>query len=199
MTASTADDRVRRPAEDPANPTVDQADREAAPEKPLAALIVQRVPDEGPQGAAGVSQAPDVIGLEMLDAQAVVQQVGLRLEVSVWETKLGPWGLILSQQPEPGAWIADGTRVHAVVAGRPHRAVPDVRGQRLDAAIDALRRHGLEPVVATERASRATEAGSVVRTRPAAGVLVGAGSRVVLTVSRGRAQPDDQDGRRPVG
>jgi beta-lactam-binding protein with PASTA domain len=195
MTASAADDRVRRPAEDPANPTVDQADREAAPEKPLAALVVQRVPDEGPYGAARVSQAPDVIGLEMLDAQAVVQEVGLRLAVSVWETKLGPWGLILSQRPEPGAWIQDGTRIHAVVAGRPHRAVPDVRGQRLEAAIDALRRHGLEPVVTAQRASRTMAAGNVVSTRPAAGVLVVDGSRVTLTVARGRAQPGARDGR----
>jgi serine/threonine-protein kinase len=173
-------------------------DEGAAPGSPLAALSVHRFDVGEPRDAAGVLSAPDVIGLEVLDAHAVVREFGLRLAVSVWETKLGPWGSILSQQPEPGARIRSGTRIHAVVAGRPHRAVPDVRGQRVDVAIDVLRRNGLQPVVASERASRAMDAGTVVSTRPVAGALVVDGSRVSLSVSRGHPQRNGEGGRRPV-
>jgi serine/threonine-protein kinase len=135
-------------------------------------------------GATSSLHAPDIIGLEILEAHAVVRQAGLWLVVRVWETKLGPWGMILSQSPEPGARVRPRTRVHAVVAGRPHLTVPDVLGLRLDAAAEVLRRAGLEPFVTTERGSRAAEPGSVVATRPVAGALVTHGSRVGLTVSR---------------
>jgi serine/threonine-protein kinase len=173
-------------------------DERAAPESPLAALSVHRAVADGRQPVARVLQAPDVIGLQVLDAHAAVRKLGLRLAVSVWETKLGPWGSILSQRPEPGARIRVGTRIQAVVAGRPHRAVPDVRGQRLDVAIEALRRHGLQPVVIAGRASRTIERDTVVSSRPSAGALVLDGSRVGLVVSRGHPRRDDQDGRRPA-
>jgi beta-lactam-binding protein with PASTA domain len=199
MTASATDDRAHHPDEDPGNPIADQMDERAAPESPLAALSVHRIGDSEQRDAARVSSAPDVIGLAVLDAHAVVRKLGLRLAASVWETKLGPWGLILSQRPEPGARIRIGARIHAVVAGRPHRAVPDVRGQRLDVAIDALRRNGLVPVVTSERASRTMDAGTVVSSRPSAGALIVDGSRVSLAVSRGQPHRDDQDGRRPAG
>jgi serine/threonine-protein kinase len=173
----------------------DPADRERIPivvddrDRPVSRVADQplsAVPIQVREETASALHAPDIIGLEILEAHAVARQAGLRLVVRVWETKLGPWGMILSQDPEPGARVRPRTRVEAVVAGRPHLAVPDVLGLRLDAAAEQLRRAGLEPFVTTERGSRAAEPGTVVATRPVAGALVTHGSRVSLTVSRAR-------------
>ena len=42
---------------------------------------------------AGVT--PDVIGLDLVEAHRMARRHGLRLTVSVWETKIGPWGMVL--------------------------------------------------------------------------------------------------------
>ena len=143
----------------------------------------------------GPPAAPDIVGLGVLEAHAAARQLGLHLSVSVWETKLGPWGLFLSQRPEPGARVRVGTRIEAVVAGRPYLAVPDVVGLAGPAAIESLRRMGLQPIITAERASRTVDAGAVVLTRPSAGSLVVHGSRVSLVISRGHAA--GRAGRRP--
>jgi hypothetical protein len=198
MAASPVDERSGPSAEDPASSIVDQLERKAEAGSPLATLLVEPGPDHKPQRPARALPAPDVVGLAVLDAHAIVSQVGLGLAVSVWETKLGPWGLILTQQPEPGAPIRSGARVHAVVAGRPHRTVPDVRGLRLEEALDSLRRDGLEPVVTARRRSSTLAAGTVVSTRPAAGALVVDGARVSLSISVGHLPGPGRDGRRPA-
>lgn len=133
---------------------------------------------------AHVASTPDIVGFEVLDAHAIVKQAGLRLAVSVWETKVGPWGMILSQQPDAGEPLHAGGRIHAVVAGRPHLVIPDVQGMELRAALEALRRLGLQPVVAETRLSRTVSAGQVISTRPGAGSLVVDGSRVMVKVAR---------------
>ncbi len=186
MTASATDDRAHRPADEPANPIADHTKPGMEAEGSLTALLTRPAAEEPPRGVARAMEVPDVIGLDILDAHRLVRSVGLRLAVSVFETKLGPWGSILSQQPEPGASMRTGSRVHAVVAGRPHLTVPDVRGQRPDVALDALRRCGLEPIVTEWRASRTAEAGTVASTRPSAGTLVVDGSRVTLSISSGQ-------------
>lgn len=154
-------------------------DRESIP-----AIVERARPSQ--TGTETTVDAPDIVGLEILEAHAVARQAGLRLVVKVWETKLGPWGMILSQSPEAGAGVRPRTRVQAVVAGRPHLTVPDVLGLRLDVAAETLRRAGLEPVATTERGTRSAEPGTVVASRPVVGTVVLHGSRVALTVSRAR-------------
>lgn len=132
---------------------------------------------------------PDAIGLSVLDAHRLVREQRLRIAISVWETKIGPWGLVLSQDPEPGSVVQPGTRIQVVVAGRPHLTIPDVRGLPSTVAMDVLRRLGLQPAVSTARGSRTVERGSVITTQPRAGSLVADGSRIVLEVSRGRSEP----------
>lgn len=196
MAASPVDDRASRSGEEPASSLVDQLDRSTEQGSPLVTLLVPRGSDLESRATAPRLPAPDVVGLGVLDAHAIVSQAGLRLAVSVWETKLGPWGLILTQQPEPGSPIRSGARIEAVVASRPHRTVPDVRGLRLDDALDSLRRDGLEPVVTARRRSSTMPPGTVVSTRPPAGALVVDGSRVALSVSLGHGPGDGGDGER---
>jgi serine/threonine-protein kinase len=128
--------------------------------------------------------APDLVGLDAIEAHVLARHAGLRVAVSVWETKIGPWGLVLSQQPSPGTPTTPRSRLQVVVAGRPHRTVPDVRGLPLRSAMTELRRVGLQPMTSSERMSRSVPSGHVVSTRPAAGSLVVDGSAVELTVAR---------------
>lgn len=137
-----------------------------------------------PYGPADGPAAPDVVGMALLDARRLAGQHGLRLVVSVWETKIGPWGLILSQHPAAGSTIRRGERVHVVVAGRPHLVVPDVAGLESGVAMERLRRAGLQPVHGAQRSSRSIPDGHVVATRPRAGTLVVDGSSIVVETSK---------------
>lgn len=140
-------------------------------------------PEAAHEGStAGGPDVPDVVGLDMLEAVRLLRQRGLRLAVSVWETKIGPWGMVLSQEPARGSSLRRGQRVHVVVAGRPHLAVPDVTGLEVGVAMERLRRAGLQPVRGVERASRTVPRGHVIATRPRAGSLVQDGARVTLEV-----------------
>jgi serine/threonine-protein kinase len=114
-----------------------------------------------------------------------VREQRLAVAISVWETKIGPWGQVLSQDPEPGSLVRTGSRVTLVVAGRPHLTVPDVRGLPHMVAMDILRRAGLRPEVSTERGSRSVARGEVIATVPRVGSLVTDGTRIALEVSRG--------------
>ncbi len=129
------------------------------------------------------SETPDVVGLELVAAHRLARQHRLRLSVSVWETKIGPWGMVLTQQPGDGTQ-QPGECIYVVVAARPHLAIPDVSGLEAGGAMRALRRFGLLPIRVEGRASRTVPAGHVIATRPRAGTLVADGERVTVTISR---------------
>ncbi len=125
---------------------------------------------------------PDVVGLDALDGDGLAREAGVCLSVSVWETKVGPWGMILVQHPSAGARVKPGSRVHVVVSGRPHARVPEVRGLPVEEAIELVRRAGLLPIVAVGRASGSQPSGHVASIRPTAGTLVTDGSVVAIAV-----------------
>lgn len=131
------------------------------------------------------SDTPDVVGLDLIDAHRLARRHRLRLSVSVWETKIGPWGMVLSQQPGGGR-PPSGACIDVIVAARPHLAIPDVGGLEAGQAMRALRRFGLLPTRVEGRASRTIPAGHVIATRPRAGTLVVDGERVTVTISRAR-------------
>jgi serine/threonine-protein kinase len=156
---------------------------------PTAASAAQGQPATAPSlGKSARIVVPDAIGLSVLDAHALVREQGLRIAISVWQTKIGPWGLILSQHPEPGSVVDSGSPIQVVGAGRPHLTVPEVRGLPMTAAMDVLRRLGLRPDVSSKRSSRSVAVGSVISTQPRAGSLIADGSRITLHVSRGRSE-----------
>lgn len=126
---------------------------------------------------------PDFIGLGFLDAYALASAAGLRLSVSVWETKVGPWGRVLDQKPDSTQRIRRGGRIAIRVSGRPHEQVPDVGGLPLGDAVDRLAWLGLVPLVDSRRPSRSVSVGQVLATRPSPGALLAGGSVVALTVA----------------
>lgn len=154
--------------------------------------VEQRPPQPEPAPVTPLGDralVPDVVGLGLVDAHRLARQHGLRLTVSVWETKIGPWGMVLSQQPHHGAATPRGTHVHVVAAGRPYLVVPDVGGLDAGAALHELRRSGLLPELVEDRASRTLAPGQVIATRPRAGTLVPDGALVVVLVARAPRGP----------
>ncbi len=127
---------------------------------------------------------PDVIGLGLVDAHRMARRHGLRLTVSVWQTKIGPWGMVLSQQPAQGSGLRPGAHIHVVAAGRPYLAVPDVCGLEESTAMQLLRSAGLRPETIEPRVSRTVPLGHVIATRPRSGTLVVDGTGVAVVLSR---------------
>ena len=108
---------------------------------------------------------------------------GVRLSVTVWQTLVGPWGLVLDQSPEPGTRVRRGTRLHVIISGRPHQPVPDVRGLSLEAAIEQLSWLGFIPLTTARLRSREHPVGQVIEIRPTAGTVLAHGSVVALSVA----------------
>lgn len=158
--------------------------REVDPTAVLAAVPASDPTSTIVAGSNALALAPEAIGLDVLDGYRLVRQHRLRVAISVWETKIGPWGQVLAQDPDPGTAVPLGSRIQLVVSGRPHLTVPDVRNLPLSVALDTLRRLGLQPEVPSERRSRTVAAGHVVSTQPRAGALVADGSRVSLEISK---------------
>ncbi|MDF3297125.1 Stk1 family PASTA domain-containing Ser/Thr kinase [Streptomyces tropicalis] len=95
-------------------------------------------------------------------------------------------GTVISTDPTPGARIRSNDAVTLTVSDGPETVrVPDVRGERLEAARARLRKQGLEPGMVTRRFSDSVQRGSVIGTDPAAGTDRRAGSAIALTVSKG--------------
>ena len=138
--------------------------------------------------------APDLVGLEAIEAHDLASSAGVHLKVSVWRTSVGPWGQVLDQRPAPDSRVRRGSRVHVIVAGRPLAPVPDVRGLPLDAATKQLCWLGLVPIALTREPARDVPAGHLVSTRPSAGALVPEGSVVGLILARPiRVEPSRND------
>lgn len=126
---------------------------------------------------------PDLIGLEAFGAHTLAMTAGVRLSVTVWQTLVGPWGLVLDQSPEPGTRVRRGTRLHVIISGRPHQPVPDVRGLSLEAAIEQLSWLGFIPLTTARLRSREHPVGQVIEIRPTAGTVLAHGSVVALSVA----------------
>ena len=137
---------------------------------------------------------PDLIGLEAFGAHALARQAGVKLSVSVWQTLVGPWGLVLEQLPQPGTRVRRGTRLHVIVSGRPHQPVPDMRGLSLEAAIEQLSWLGFIPLTTARLRSREHPVGQVIEVRPTPGTVLAHGSVVALSVASSTGKPAHTQG-----
>jgi serine/threonine-protein kinase len=122
---------------------------------------------------AGALLAPEVIGLPVDEASAVLEQRGLLLRHVAEEDRYDDTieaGAVVQQDPGPGSTVKQGGKVTVMLSLGPRRVkVPDVRGQRLQSALAELTSSGL-PVAHRARVYwRGGEAGEVVAQRPAPG------------------------------
>ena len=107
----------------------------------LSALTAMRVAIHGRE-----IEVPKLIGMTPLEAETVLSDRGLRLEVEsrFYATDV-PEGRVLSQSPAPQTAVRRGWRVRVAESlGAPRATVPNVIGQSSRAAEINVRRRGLE-------------------------------------------------------
>jgi len=169
--------------------------RDAASSTVPAGRVVRAEPEQGTElrrgrqvtlvvssGPAQVA-VPDLVGRPRAEAQAALEDVGLDVEVQESESEDAEPGTVLAQDPAAGATVARGTAVTLTVAVQPAEVtVPDVTGQEVNDALDALTEAGLRPRQDTEPVETPDEDGRVIEQRPGAGEQRERGSRVTIVV-----------------
>ena len=130
---------------------------------------------------------PGILNMDQAEATASLTAVGLRLEVGGEEySETVAAGLIISADPAPGASAAVDSAVTVVLSRGPERyAVPDVRGQPLEAAKSAITGANLAVGIITEDWDAEVPVGSVVSADPPIGDELRPGSLVDIIVSKG--------------
>lgn len=140
---------------------------------------------------SGTIMVPPIQGL-LFDA-AVSEAAAVGLTVEIVEERIDPTtpaGQIISQDPAATVMLPAGTAIRVVVSkGGPEVAIPNVEGQTSEAAQQVLvGAPFLLNVTLAEETSSAVTKGRVIRTDPAIGTTVAAGSNVTLVISGGGNQ-----------
>jgi serine/threonine-protein kinase len=131
---------------------------------------------------------PNLVGLAAGDAQRLVEEYGLSLEVAAErESEQNLPGTVLDQQPRPGARVRSGTTIRVSLASGREFTLPDVIGYHIDLIQPNLERQGL--IVVQEEARSEEPRGQIVEQTPPPQTVVRAGNAVTLTVSGGMEQP----------
>lgn len=138
-------------------------------------------------------KVPDLIGLGLEEARAVVESGGFTLMVKEQESGPKPVGIIISQDPEPGM-KAEGEMVISVVICKGDLGetvtLPDLIGMTEDEAKEGLKGLGLTANITYEW-NVSFERGTIFRQDPGAGEEVPVGDIVRLTVSEGGSQENN--------
>src|SRR5581483_4661494 len=138
----------------------------------------------GGKGKVGV---PDVTGQTEQAADGILRRAGLNPVPQLRSSSTVPTGLVISQSPEAGKRVGDGSRVTLIVSGGPASApVTDVEGLSEQDALKKLKKAGFKPRV-TKQASSTAASGKVIGTNPPAGTVEQLGSGVDVLVSSGPA------------
>jgi beta-lactam-binding protein with PASTA domain/tRNA A-37 threonylcarbamoyl transferase component Bud32 len=139
-------------------------------------------------GGSGASVAsPTLVGRSEQDAASRATNVGVLMKVVEQRQADDPAGLVISQNPAPGAFVSKGGEIDVVVSrGPPPIPVPNVAQQSLANAQAALIQAGFT-VAVNHRYDENIAAGVVLATSPAGGARVAPESTVEVTVSDGPA------------
>jgi serine/threonine-protein kinase len=140
----------------------------------IAAFIATRPP-------ANVS-VPRFEGKQISEAIDVAENEHLHLRVTGRPTSATPRGTVLSQSIPPGTIVRSASTVGVVVSAGPPECctVPDVVGQALDEARDAIEGAGLEVSVSFRVTEEPT--GAVVDQTPPPGAFLSRGDKVAIVV-----------------
>jgi serine/threonine-protein kinase len=139
----------------------------------------------GGTGATRV-QVPNLDGLTVEQAEASLQEFGLRLGAQTPEVSERPEGRIIAQQPAAGETLEQGQGVNVTIsAGLERATVPQLIGlTSIDAVRTALEDAGLE-LGSIREVDSPQPAEYVLAQDPPEGIQVTAGSRVAITISSG--------------
>jgi beta-lactam-binding protein with PASTA domain len=130
---------------------------------------------------------PDLINLTQSAAEAKVNGAGLQLgTVTTVSSATVPSGSVTIASPVAGTPVSPGTVVNLEVSsGQPQVVVPDLANLSQPAAEAKLKSLGLSVGLVTTSGSATVTPGSVSKTNPQVGTIVGAGSSVNLELSSG--------------
>ena len=133
-------------------------------------------------------QIPDLVGKTIEQVEQLVQEAGLKYEVTE-ETysKTVAEGLVISQDPKYKAnyTVLEDSTVKVVISkGIELATVPKVAGEKKDSAVTMLENAGLKPEIVEEYNDN-IEAGIVIRQEPEANEEVAKDSNVKIFVSLG--------------
>jgi membrane peptidoglycan carboxypeptidase len=148
-----------------------------------------QVPEETCRIEGEVVEVPDVIDFPAADAVATMDGVGLEVSLSYEATDNYPPGLVMSQDPDGGTKIEEGSTVSLTISttSEGDGTVPSVLGMSEDNAQAALIEVGYSPEVVTEAESRKGKAkknsGLVWKQDPASGTAADQGSTVTIYVN----------------
>jgi beta-lactam-binding protein with PASTA domain len=133
---------------------------------------------------------PDIVGMTVLEAEPVLQEADLILEITSEEYHPDkPGGTILTQFPVGGTMVKSGRTVKVVTSlGQKAMAVPDVRGFSVRQARLSLEAAGFTLGGIEWTSTDSLPEKVVVFSYPTAGAMIPYGSAVNLMVSRGPYQ-----------
>lgn len=138
----------------------------------------------GDQGA--LIPVPDVIGMERDEALLVLQNLGLKVNLTNTADLEVLAGIVISTNPEAGTELREGDFVNLFVSTGPQDVtVPSVVGETVEDATTLLEGEGLVVGEIVLEPSDEIEEGLVISQAPAAGTTQAPGTEVTLTVSAG--------------
>jgi len=155
----------------------------------VAAWLLTR--DNGHKGASTVN-VPNVVRLKQREAVVRLNRRGLIARMVTRPSSAAP-GIVVAQDPNPGADLVRHSVVTLTVSAVQTKAVPNVVGTRAASAVSQLKAQGFrvqEVGVVSKK-----PAGTVLGQTPASGQRIAAGSTVTLKVSRGLVTVPDTVGQ----
>ena len=132
---------------------------------------------------------PDVVGKTQEEAVNALTAAGLKSRITTAEDPNAAEGTVATQQPAAGEKVLKDAEITITVSkGKGEEIVPDVEGQTLAEAQQALQAAGFRIGGPKKASSGTVPAGEVISTDPAGGSSVKKGSVVTITVSTGVQQ-----------
>lgn len=203
--ADAADDETADSAEPEEGPASDDApategDASGADKPSVPDATIPEPPkgeEEKPAEPVADTEVPDITGLSADEARQVLEEKGLKLSdgepTHAFHDTVKRGGVI-SQSPAAGAKVAAGTAVDIleISDGPAQFAMPDLSGMTVDAAMEKIQEVGLtvSDEAPQHEYSDTVAKGDIIRTTPAAGEVIPAGSAVKFVISDG-AKPAD--------
>jgi len=138
--------------------------------------------------ARQLQTVPPIQGLSVENATQILAPLGLRLVIlEVRNDPLVPLNQIITQDPLANVQVRSGSAVSVIVSGGTGGSnIPNIEGQVSSAAEQLLKSSPYNFVVTiTAEASATVEKGRAIRTDPAIGTPLPAGSAIALIVSSG--------------
>ena len=134
-----------------------------------------------------VINIPDLIGKDTGTARQELEDLGFVVELKEEHSERVGAGLVIKTTPSSNKSAEKGSTVTVIVSSGPApAAIPDVKGKQLEQATQLILEAGFILGTVTKEYSSQYEAGVVISTDPATGLVIEKGTTVNLIVSKGR-------------